>query len=58
MQNLPGRFELVSDYRPQGDQPAAIEQLVDGVDSGLRHQTLLGVTYRVRRLRWRTSLPS
>ncbi|KRW91258.1 excinuclease ABC subunit B [Alicyclobacillus tengchongensis] len=44
VQNLPGKFELVSDYRPQGDQPAAIEQLVDGVDSGLRHQTLLGVT--------------
>ncbi|MFD1678172.1 excinuclease ABC subunit UvrB [Alicyclobacillus fodiniaquatilis] len=40
----PGKFQLVSDYKPQGDQPAAIEQLVDGVDSGLRHQTLLGVT--------------
>lgn len=39
-----GKFELVSDYKPQGDQPAAIEALVDGVDSGLRHQTLLGVT--------------
>lgn len=39
-----GRFELVSEYQPQGDQPAAIERLVDGVERGLRHQTLLGVT--------------
>lgn len=44
MSTQEGKFELVSDYRPQGDQPAAIEELVDGVDSGLRHQTLLGVT--------------
>ncbi|MCL6454822.1 MAG: excinuclease ABC subunit UvrB [Alicyclobacillus sp.] len=39
-----GKFELVSDYQPQGDQPQAIAELVDGVRSGLRHQTLLGVT--------------
>ncbi|KPV45445.1 excinuclease ABC subunit UvrB [Alicyclobacillus ferrooxydans] len=39
-----GRFELVSEYKPQGDQPEAIEQLVDGVNRGLKHQTLLGVT--------------
>ncbi|MBX5435936.1 MAG: excinuclease ABC subunit UvrB [Alicyclobacillaceae bacterium] len=38
------RFQLVSEYRPQGDQPQAIEQLVDGVLCGLKHQTLLGVT--------------
>ena len=38
------RFKLVSDYKPSGDQPAAIEGLVNGVDWGLREQTLLGVT--------------
>jgi excinuclease ABC subunit B len=37
-------FQLVSEYQPTGDQPAAIEQLVKGVLSGEQHQTLLGVT--------------
>jgi excinuclease ABC subunit B len=37
-------FELYSDYAPAGDQPQAIEKLVDGLASGLAHQTLLGVT--------------
>jgi excinuclease ABC subunit B len=37
-------FELYSDYAPAGDQPQAIEKLVDGLGSGLAHQTLLGVT--------------
>jgi excinuclease ABC subunit B len=37
-------FELYSDYEPAGDQPQAIEKLVDGLTSGLAHQTLLGVT--------------
>src|SRR5258706_1920766 len=37
-------FELYSDYPPAGDQPQAIEKLVDGLTSGLAHQTLLGVT--------------
>ncbi len=37
-------FELVSDYRPTGDQPQAIEQLAQGVLSGQKGQTLLGVT--------------
>jgi excinuclease ABC subunit B len=37
-------FELYSDYLPAGDQPQAIEKLVDGLGSGLAHQTLLGVT--------------
>ena len=37
-------FELVSNYQPAGDQPKAIEALVDGLDSGLANQTLLGVT--------------
>jgi excinuclease ABC subunit B len=38
------RFELVSEYEPQGDQPRAIEELVRGIQDGLPHQTLLGVT--------------
>ena len=38
------RFQLVSDYKPSGDQPAAIEDLVNGVNWGLREQTLMGVT--------------
>lgn len=37
-------FDLVSDYQPSGDQPAAISQLLGGLDAGLAHQTLLGVT--------------
>ncbi len=37
-------FELVSKYKPQGDQPQAIDQLVAGVESGKQHQVLLGVT--------------
>ena len=37
-------FELFSDYRPAGDQPQAIEHLVEGLRSGLAQQTLLGVT--------------
>ncbi len=37
-------FELYSDYSPAGDQPQAIDKLVDGLRSGLAHQTLLGVT--------------
>jgi hypothetical protein len=39
-----GQFRLVSDFKPQGDQPQAIEKLVDGLQSGRRHQVLLGVT--------------
>jgi excinuclease ABC subunit B len=37
-------FSLVSQYQPAGDQPSAIAKLVDGLESGLAHQTLLGVT--------------
>ena len=37
-------FKLVCDYVPQGDQPQAIEQLVRGLDEGVQHQVLLGVT--------------
>ena len=38
------QFEIVSDFRPTGDQPEAIDNLVNGVERGLKHQTLLGVT--------------
>jgi excinuclease ABC subunit B len=38
------RFEVLSDYTPKGDQPAAIARLRDGVGGGLKHQTLLGAT--------------
>ncbi|MDB4408377.1 excinuclease ABC subunit UvrB [bacterium] len=37
-------FEVVSNYQPAGDQPKAIKQLVDGLNSGLAGQVLLGVT--------------
>ncbi len=37
-------FQLVSDYKPLGDQPAAIESLVKGLQNGYKAQTLLGVT--------------
>ncbi|MCM3217658.1 excinuclease ABC subunit UvrB [Niallia taxi] len=37
-------FELVSKYSPQGDQPAAIKELVSGINSGKKIQTLLGAT--------------
>lgn len=38
------KFRLASDYQPTGDQPTAIAQLVGGLESGQREQTLLGVT--------------
>ncbi|MGB0253279.1 MAG: excinuclease ABC subunit UvrB [Litorivicinaceae bacterium] len=37
-------FQVISDYEPAGDQPTAIKTLVEGVQAGLAHQTLLGVT--------------
>ncbi len=37
-------FKLVSDFKPTGDQPKAIKELVEGIRQGLRFQTLLGVT--------------
>ncbi|MBS3945116.1 MAG: excinuclease ABC subunit UvrB [Melioribacter sp.] len=37
-------FELVSNYKPAGDQPKAIKELVEGLNKGVKHQTLLGVT--------------
>ncbi len=44
MQHQSPRFEVVCDFAPAGDQPAAIAQLVQGLGDGLSHQTLLGVT--------------
>ena len=38
------KFILHSSYKPTGDQPQAIEQLVDGINKGYKEQTLLGVT--------------
>ena len=37
-------FKLKSEFEPQGDQPQAIQKIVDGVNEGKRHQTLLGAT--------------
>jgi len=37
-------FEIVSDFKPTGDQPQAVDRLVDGLHKGYNHQTLLGVT--------------
>lgn len=37
-------FELIADFKPMGDQPAAIKQLVEGVEAGDAHQVLLGAT--------------
>ncbi len=38
------RFKVISDFKPTGDQPEAIRQLVEGIQTGERYQTLLGVT--------------
>ena len=38
------KFVLRSEFKPTGDQPEAIRQLVDGINSGMKEQTLLGVT--------------
>ena len=37
-------FDLVSDYKPTGDQPEAIKALTEGIEDGLKSQVLLGVT--------------
>jgi excinuclease ABC subunit B len=37
-------FQLVTRFEPAGDQPEAIRQMVEGIEAGLSHQTLLGVT--------------
>ena len=38
------KFDLKSDFKPAGDQPAAISGLIEGLNDGLHAQTLLGVT--------------
>ena len=38
------KFQVVSEYKPSGDQPQAIEALSRGIEMGLDEQTLLGVT--------------
>jgi len=52
------KFKLVSDFKPTGDQPEAIEKLVEGIKKGYRFQTLLGVTGSGKLLRWQMSLKS
>ena len=42
--NRPGPFRIVSDFQPTGDQPAAIDQLVEGINAKRTCQTLLGAT--------------
>jgi excinuclease ABC subunit B len=56
-------FKLVSEFKPAGDQPEAIEQLVDGLNRGMKHQTLLGVTgsgktFTMANVIMRTKLPT
>ena len=41
---MPDKFILHSEYKPTGDQPQAIEKLVEGINRGDKEQTLLGVT--------------
>jgi excinuclease ABC subunit B len=41
---LEQQFELVSKYKPDGDQPEAIKELIEGIKAGKKHQTLLGAT--------------
>ncbi len=41
---MSGAFKLVSEFKPAGDQPRAIAQLIEGLERGDKHQTLLGVT--------------
>ena len=38
------KFKIVSGFKPTGDQPQAIEKLVRGLENGVEHQVLLGVT--------------
>ncbi len=38
------KFQLHSDFKPTGDQPQAINSLIDGINKGQKNQTLLGVT--------------
>jgi excinuclease ABC subunit B len=44
MASMPSPFQIDAPFEPKGDQPEAIAQLIDGVNQGLREQTLMGVT--------------
>ena len=37
-------FQIVSDFGPTGDQPQAVEEVVEGIEKGMVHQSLMGVT--------------
>ena len=50
------KFELVSEYKPSGDQGAAIETLTAGILNGDRYQTLKGVTGSGKTLQWQILL--
>ena len=50
------KFKLVSSYAPTGDQPEAINKIVEGIEDGLKYQTLLGVTGSGKLLPWQTLL--
>ena len=47
-----GKFQLVSNYTPKGDQPKAIEQLVTGLKENKKYQVLLGATGTGKTLLW------
>ena len=42
------KFNLITDFIPTGDQPSAIQSLIDGIKNKDKHQTLLGVTSYIR----------
>ena len=48
-------FQLVSDFQMTGDQPQAVDKLVDGLQKGYHKQTLLGVTGSGKTFTWRMS---
>ena len=48
-------FELVSKFKPTGDQPQAIKQIVEGLRQDIPYQTLQGVTGSEKLLLWQTS---
>lgn len=45
-------FELVSKFKPSGDQPQAIEKLINGIKNGEKHQTLMVLLAQVKHLLW------
>ncbi len=57
------QFDLHAPYQPTGDQPEAIQQLVDGINKGYQHQVLLGATgtgktFTIANLIQKTQLPA